>query len=255
MTKVKDIFEYLCRKAPLALQMDFDNSGFQVGHPDRPVQRAILSLDVTDAVADEAIREGASLIVSHHPLIFTPIRAVTDETAGGGRILKLIEHGIAVISMHTNLDIAEGGVNDALMSVLCAKTEEALDEEGCGRIGTLDVKMSMPDFLQRCRETLRCEGLRYADAGRPVYRIAVLGGAGAGSLERAADLGCDTFVTADVKYHQFQTALERKINLIDAGHFCTENPVIPKLAEELSAAFPEVVFSVSAVHGPIIHYA
>ncbi len=255
MTSVKDIFDYLCRKAPLEQQLDFDNSGFQVGYLCQPVKRAILALDVTDAVVDEAIRTGASLIVTHHPMIFTPIRAITDESAGGRRILKLIEQGIAVISMHTNLDIASGGVNDVLIGALGAKADGSLDEGGCGRIGTLDVKMSLPDFLQRCRKALHCEGLRFVDAGRPVYRIAVLGGSGADSLDRAAEMGCDTFVTSDVKYHQFQTALERRINLIDAGHFCTENPVIPALAEELSAAFPDIVFSVSAVHGPIIHYA
>ena len=255
MTKVKDVYDYLCRKAPLALQMDFDNSGFQLGRLEAPAERVLLALDVTDAVVDEAIRERATLIISHHPLIFTPLRSVTDETAEGRRILKLIRHGIAVISMHTNLDIAAGGVNDVLMSVLGAKAEAPLDEDGCGRVGTLDVKMSLSDFLQRCRKALQCEGLRYADAGRPVYRIAVLGGSGADSLERAAAMNCDTFVTADVKYHQFQRALEQKINLIDAGHFCTENPVIPALEEELSAAFPDAVFSVSADHGPIIHYA
>ena len=145
MTKVQDIFQTLCRTAPLELQMDFDNSGFLLGYGNSPVTKALLALDVTDAVIDEAIREKAELIISHHPLIFHPLRTITNNTPEGRRILRLIENHIAVISMHTNLDIAEGGVNDVLMAALGVQTEAALDEDGCGRIGVLDAKLSMQD--------------------------------------------------------------------------------------------------------------
>lgn len=255
MTTVRDVFSKLCEMAPLSLQMDFDNSGFLLGHGDRELRCVLLALDVTDEVVEEALRLKAGLIVSHHPLIFHPLKAVTDECPEGKRILKLIENGIAVISMHTNLDIAEGGVNDVLMDALGAKTEGSLDEYSCGRVGVLDARITLDSFLQRCREALGCQGLRYVDAGKPVSRIAVMGGSGAGSLERAAALGCDTYVTADVKYHQFQQALELQVNLIDADHFSTENPVIPDLAERLGAVFPDVFFAVSQVHHPIIRFA
>ena len=255
MTKVQDIFETLCQMAPLELQMDFDNSGFLLGHGDEPVNKALLALDVTEDVIDEAIRENAQLIVSHHPLIFHPLKSVTDTDAEGRRVLKLIEHRLAVVSMHTNLDIAEGGVNDTLMASLGIQTETTLDEDGCGRVGVLNAKLSMQEFLQRCKSALDCSGLRYVDAKRPVYKIAVMGGSGADSLERAAVLGCDTYVTADIKYHQFQRALDLQLNLIDADHFCTENPVMTVLAEKLRASHPEVQFMISAVHQPLIHFA
>ena len=255
MTTVSDVFETICAWAPLELQMDFDNSGFLAGHREAPVSKVLLTLDVSDAVIDEAVREKAELIVSHHPLIFRPLRSATDETPEGRRLLKLIEHRIAVISMHTNLDIAEGGVNDALMTALGAQTEAALDENGCGRIGVLDAKVNLQDFLLRVKQSLLCRGLRYADAGKEVYRLAVMGGSGADCLERAAELGCDTFVTADVKYHQFQKAVDLGLNLIDADHFYTENPVIPVLAESLAKRYPELQILVSADHQAIVRFA
>lgn len=255
MTTVHDIFHTLCAAAPLELQMDFDNSGFLVGHGDAPVSKVLLSLDVTDEVVDEAIREKAELIVSHHPLIFDPLRSVSDETPNGRRILRLIENRIAVISMHTNLDIAEGGVNDVLMAALGAQTEAVLDESGCGRIGVLDAKVNLQDFLRRVKNALHCRGLRYADAGREVYRLAVMGGSGSCSIEQAAALGCDTYVTADIKYHKFQKAVDLGMNLIDADHFYTENPVIPVLADLLSQKYPELKVTVSAEHQAIVRFA
>ena len=255
MTTIQDIFVELCRIAPLELQMDFDNAGFQLGHAGREVHRVLLSLDVTDDVAEEARSIGAELIVSHHPLIFTPLRSVCDTDALQRRVMYLLENGIGLISMHTNLDIAEGGVNDVLIRLLGAEPEEALDADGCGRIGTLPEPMPLEAFLKSCKERLGVEGLRYCPGLRPVSRLAVMGGAGAGSLEEAAARGCDTYVTSDIKYHQFQRAAELGLTLIDADHFYTENPIVPALAQRLSARFPDVSFLVSARHGACIRFS
>ena len=132
MIKVRDIFDKLREIAPLEYQMGFDNSGFLLGRADSEVERVLLSLDVTEKVVDEAIELGAQLIVSHHPLIFSPLKSIRDE-----KLLKLAENGISVISMHTNLDIAKGGVNDVLLRLLGATGDEVLDDEGCGRVGYL----------------------------------------------------------------------------------------------------------------------
>ena len=150
--------------------------------------------------------------------------------------------------MHTNLDMAKGGVNDVLISLLGAKNEGVFDEEGCGRKGSLEKPMPLEDFLSICKEKLNSRGLRYHDAGRPVEHIAVLGGSGGSNLIGAWQAGCDTFVTADVKYSVFLQARELGINLIDGDHFCTENPVVPVLAEKLRAAFPETEFVISELH-------
>lgn len=255
MTSIQDIFDELCRIAPLELQMDFDNAGFQLGHADREVRRVLLSLDVTDEVAEEARALGAELIVSHHPLIFLPLKSVCDTDAVQRRVLYLIENGIGLISMHTNLDIAEGGVNDVLIRLLGAEPEEALDADGCGRIGNLPEPLLLDAFLVRCKEQLGAESLRYCPGGKTISRIAVMGGSGAGSLEDAASKGCDAYVTADVKYHQFQRAAELGLTLIDADHFYTENPIIPELARRLSARFPDISFVVSERHRACICFA
>ena len=138
MVTAKDIFENLCALAPLELQLGFDNSGFLFGRETASVTKALLALDVTSAVVDEAIEQGAELVVSHHPLIFSPLKSVTDE-----KLLRLARHQIGVISMHTNLDIAKGGVNDVLIAALGAQVQGGLDECGCGRVGRLDKAMPM----------------------------------------------------------------------------------------------------------------
>ena len=248
MNTVKVIFDKLCEIAPLELQLDYDNAGFLIGRADTPVEKALLSLDVTEEVVDEAVERGAQLIVSHHPVIWDEMKSLTDQKSGSEKLLRLLENGIAVISMHTNLDIAEGGVNDVLLSLLGAENEGPFDDEGCGRKGRLQNALPLDAFLALCKEKLNTRGLRYYDAGRPAEHIAVLGGAGGSALIEAWRAGCDTYVTADVKYSVFLQARELGINLIDGDHFCTENPVIGVLAKKLGDAFPETAFIVSARH-------
>ncbi len=255
MTSVRDVFEELCRIAPLELQMDFDNAGFQIGHAEREVHRILLALDATDEVAEEAKACGAELLVTHHPLIFSPLKAVHDLEPVSGRALFLAENGIALICMHTNLDIAEGGVNDVLIRLLGAEPEESLDADRCGRIGHLPQPMPLEAFLAVCKERLGVPAVRYCLGKKPVYKLAVMGGSGAGSLEDAVRLGCDTYVTADIKYHQFQRASELGLNLIDADHFYTENPIIHSLAARLSERFPDVDIIISRSHGDCIRFA
>ncbi len=253
MPSVQEIFEKLSSWAPLELQMDFDNSGFLVGRREKSVHRALLALDITEDVILEAIELGAELIIAHHPLIFHPLKSLTGD-GSGWKALLLAENGLAAICMHTNLDLAEGGVNDVLIRLLGAEPEGPVDDEGLGRIGTLPEPMSLPDFLQRCKERLHANGLRYVDGGKPVRRLGVLGGAGGDEYRRAREKGCDTYVTADVKYHLFLEAAEDGVNLIDADHFCTENPVIPVLARRLCEAFPDVSFLVSQRPHPVISF-
>lgn len=253
MPTVQDVFEKLCEYAPLELQMDFDNSGFLIGRGDRPVKKALLTLDITLPVIREAEELGADLILSHHPVIFHALKELRSN-GPGEKAMLLAEKGIAAICMHTNLDIAQGGVNDVLIRLLGAEPEQALDADGCGRVGTLPKELPLPVFLARCKDRLRTKGLRYVDGGRPVRRIAVMGGSGGDALSCAFDKGCDTYVTADVKYHSFLDAAELGMNLIDADHFCTENPVMSVLKDHLNTVFPEVEFLVSEAHHQIISF-
>ena len=253
MTTVQDIFEKLQEWAPLNLQMDFDNSGFLAGHRDREVRKVLLALDITEPVIEEAEGCGAQLLVSHHPVIFHGLKSVTDQ-GPGRKIQMLVEKGLSAVCMHTNLDIAPGGVNDVLIRLLGAEPMGPLDSDGCGRVGELPEAVPMPAFLDFCKATLNAKGLRYVDAGKPVRHLAVMGGSGGDALYFALEKGCDTYVTADIKYHTFLDAAELGINLIDADHFCTENPVIPVLAKHLGEAFPDVEFLVSRSHHQIVSF-
>lgn len=247
MTKVSDIYQVLCEIAPPALQLDFDNAGFLVGCGDAEVKTVLLALDITDEVITEAVRMEAQLIVSHHPVIFHPLRSVTAE-GEGALVYRLVREGLSAVCMHTNLDIVSGGVNDVLLEKLGAACEGSLDADGCGRFGILEQALPLPAFLEKSKELLGVNVLRYVDGGKPVHRIAVMGGAGGDAFRDAISKGCDTYVTADVKYHQFLDAKASGLTLIDADHFCTENPVISIVADKLRAAFPAVQFVISGVH-------
>lgn len=257
MTKVNDVFEYLNGIAPTTLKMDFDNVGLLVGDGKNTVSKILVALDITDEVIDEAIKLGAELVVSHHPIIFEPMKNVLYSDLVGKKIYKLIKNDISAICMHTNLDIADGGVNDALMNALGASSQGYLEftgtdadgiSHGCGRVGELPSEMSMRDFLDKCKQALNCNGLRYHDAGFKVKKLAVMGGSGGSCVELAKQMGCDTYVTADIKYNSFLDAKELGINLIDADHFCTENVIIPVLHEKLSEKFAECSVIISNKH-------
>lgn len=240
MTTVADILAFLDTLAPRSLKMDWDNCGLLCGRPGREVRRILVALDPFDTVIDEAIRVKADLLVTHHPLIFrNGLMAVNEDTEAGRCVLKLVEHSIAAINAHTNLDIAPGGINDVLAQTLGLNGIETIGEEGLLRRGTVPAQ-PLPQFLAHVKQALGCDGLRYVDGGRPVATVAVGGGACADEMEEALAAGCNTFVTSDVKYNQFRTAFQLGLNLIDAGHFHTENPAMPVLRDRLQAAFPEI---------------
>lgn len=257
MAKVKDILRSLEDFAPLNLKMDFDNVGLLVGYAENEVDRILVSLDITEDVIDEAIENKAQLIVSHHPLFFT-LTSVNNIDRTGKKITALLSNRISAICMHTNLDATVGGVNDALAEAagLTQPTllaDEVFDKTGkaysYGRIGYLKEPVKLNDYLVKLKSRLHSGGLRYHDAGRDVYKVATVGGSGGNYLKNALSHGCDTLITADIKYDVFLEAKEMGINIIDGDHFCTENVVTPVLEKKLTRAFPEVVVTISKVHG------
>ena len=257
MVNVRDVCNALNEIAPFYMKMDFDNIGLLTGFPDRPVTKILTALDVTDAVIEEAISVGAELIVAHHPLIFHPLKAVTADESHGRKIIRMVKHDLSAICIHTNLDSADGGVNDALMEALGGSVTGLLAPHGVhpdgrpygiARLGELPEALPLEDFLRRVKTVLNCNGLRYVAGNRPVRKLACCGGAGGSELEAVLAAGCDTYVTADLKYDQYLTAKEAGLNLIDADHFCTENVVVPRLKAMLEARFPALEIRVSRVH-------
>ncbi len=261
MTTVRDILDYIQIIAPASMKESWDNVGLNCGHADRPVKKILVALDPFAHVCREAKQWGADLLVTHHALIWQP-GFLTDGDAQGRNTLYLIENGIAHINAHTNLDQAPGGVNDVLAARLGLQNVAVINPAGVDdrgrpwgliRMGEVS-EQKLVDFLDTVKENLRCEGLRYMDGGKSVRRVAVGGGGCSGAMYEVAAAGCDTFVTADVKYNGFWDAKELGLSLIDAGHFHTENPVIPVLAGKIAAAFPDVEVKISETHGDCTKY-
>lgn len=258
MASVKDFYRAMDEWAPFETQMDFDNAGFLVGHGDAAVDKVLVALDITQEVVEEAEKLGCQLIVSHHPVIFHPAKAVTDETVAGRTLLALTEGKIAAICCHTNLDAAQDGVNDCLAQALGLQEVGQLHPDGVdrkgrtygiGRVGMCHQPgMSAADYAGRVKMLLGGAGVRFTDGGRPVRRVAVGGGSCGSMLADAAAAGCDTFVTADVKYDQFLEARALGITLMDAGHYATENVVCPKIVQYLSLKFPGIPVKISQTH-------
>ena len=247
MPTVGEIYELLNRNAPVETRLDFDNVGLLVGAPEWEADTVLLSLDITGPVIREAREKGAKLVISHHPLFFE-LKTLGSGEPQGRKAMELLTGGIAAVCMHTNLDAAEGGVNDALASALGVEDAVPFEPEHILRLGTLGEPCALPAFLALVKEKLGCAGLRYVPGKDPVFRVAVGGGSCGSMLEEAAGAGCDTFITADVKYDVFLRAKELGISLIDAGHFNTENVVIPVLRDWLSEAFPSLRILIADHH-------
>ena len=263
MPKVYEVRDYFNEIYPFYMKLSFDNIGLLAGFAETEVSRAVTALDITDEVIDEAAELGAQLIVSHHPLIFDAIKSVTDEEPRGRRIISLLTHGISAICLHTNLDTAVGGVNDALMHALGAHVTGLVSSHGShpdgtdygvSRFGEMDEEMDFFEFLKRTKAALHSNGLRYVSGGRPVKKLACCGGAGAVDMQKAFESGCDTYVTADLKYDHFLWARDVGLNLIDAYHFCTENVVVPVIKSALEARFPELEVFISKRHKQAIQF-
>ena len=257
MTTAREVERFLFERAPKSLAQSWDNVGLLVGEAWRPVKKVLVSLDITAQVAREAADLGCDLIVAHHPVMncaWHPVQSVCDDNPQGRLLISLVQNHIAAICMHTNLDAAKGGVNDALAAALGLQGAESTEENGIERIGTMPEAMSLASFLVRVKTALRPNGMRYVDGGRQVYRVAVGGGACGDFFAEAAAQGCDTFVTSDLKYNQFLDAAELGLNLIDAGHFPTEDVVCPVLVEALRRQFPALEIVKSRRHGEVIQY-
>jgi len=263
MPTVNEVYEYLKRIAPEEMALETDNVGFLVGKINAIADNILVSLDITDDVISEASEKNATLIIAHHPL-FKTLTSVTDKDKTGQKIVRMLTEELSAICMHTNLDAAHDGVNDTLAELIgTTHTEskaEPLPDHKCtqsgeiisyGRVGLLKNPCTVPEYLEFLKEALDANGFRYYDSGRKVHKIASVAGGGGDEWDKAIKSGCDTFITADIKYKLFLDAKDHNINLIDGGHFCTENPVIKTLANKLRSTFPDATVTTSEIHKQI----
>lgn len=238
MTTVKEIFEYLNELAPVESSMDFDNCGLLVGDNQAKVSCALLTLDITAEAVNAAKDKGAQLIVSHHPVIFNPIKSLSSDSA----VYMLAKANIAAVCMHTNLDKAEKiGVNICLAKA-CGLKDITLDTQNCIAYGEVEPQTTR-SLAKNVIAALGCEGVRLTLPNKPIKRVAVSSGAGGGGIFTAADKA-DAFITGEIKHHELLFAAERGVAVIDAGHRKTEEIVLPTLKQALEERFANTEFEI-----------
>ena len=244
MSKVIDFYNFIDSIAPFATQESWDNSGFLVGDGEKEVKKVLLALDATEDVLNEADEIGVDLIITHHPVIFGALKEFHPKNIA----FLAAEKGIAIISAHTCLDIADGGVNDCLAAALGLKNIVKVDDgEGLMRMGELEEELSCEEFIKYVAEKLDVGGIKYTPADKKIKKAAVCGGSGGDLYPFAVKAGADAFVTANIKHNQWIEMRREGFCVLDAGHFCTENTVIEPLSKKLSANFDDVEIIVSEV--------
>ena len=223
---VKELYTEFSERIPEYLREEWDNDGLMCC-PDATanVERVLVTLDVTEEIVDYAIESAFDLIVSHHPLIFKPLRSVVEEDHTSRKLIKLLSSGISVFSFHTRADKVSGGVNDQLSDLLGVLDAKPFGEGLLGRIGYVEETLELQDFAYRVKRAVDSDMVRYADGYNDVSCVAVVGGDGKDFIKSAIEAGADTFVSGRIGYNTMEEAAEMGINLIEAGHYFTEQPV------------------------------
>ncbi len=253
MNRISEIYDYINEIAPFDTALSFDNVGLLVGNRDAHVSKVLLALDITKPVCEEAKKLGANLIISHHPVIFKPLRNVTSD----GVIANLIKNDISAICAHTNLDIAEKGVNFRLAEKLSLSnlSELAFEENHpIGLIGYLEKEMSAKEFASFVKERLGCSGVRYTNAREQIKKVAVCSGSGGSFIESAYEKSADSLVTGEIKHSDILKANEFGISIVDAGHYKSENVIIEPLKNMLKEKFPNIEFFTSQTFSDKVYY-
>lgn len=249
MTTVETFYRAIAALAPFEMQDSYDNSGLLVGGLAQLVQRALVALDCSTAVVEEAVRRDCQLIVSHHPLIFTPLRALEPAHP----VTLLARHEIALISTHTPLDKAPTGVNATLRDLLTAPLgltgEPTVLDGGYGMAFDASTNLTPAQMADVLRQTLCCGVVRFSAGERPMHKIGFACGAGGSILEEAWALGCDAFITGDVKHDRWYYAKSRGMSLFDCGHYHLEHPAMLRLRDNLAARISDAEILLSEADG------
>ena len=258
---INDILNCITEIAPLQWQESYDNAGLQVGDLNAEIHKALIALDVTEELVDEAIAKNCDLIISHHPLIFHGLKHLTPQTYIERIIVKAIKHDIAIISMHTNLDNSYLGVSRILAERLGLKNLKLLQPSanapelcGAGMVGNFESPMQELDFLQLVFEQLGSPCLRHsALTGRKIQKVALCGGSGSPFMADALQSHVDAYLTADIKYHDFFVP-EGNILLVDGGHFETEQFTKELICELIRKKFPTFAAVIADTNTNAVHY-
>ncbi|MBC5631127.1 Nif3-like dinuclear metal center hexameric protein [Clostridium sp. NSJ-6] len=253
MKKVKEIIEVMETLAPTFLKEDFDNVGLMVGDREKEVKKVLVALDCTLKVVQEAKDNNVDLIITHHPLIFRRPNNITTDTLQGKKIIELIKNNISLYSSHTNLDSAKKGLNDSIPGLLGYDTSEILEtnkrdsEAGLGRLVKLEKATTLEDIINKVKATFNINNLRVVKGKDEVNKIAIINGSGQDFIGRAISKGADCIITGDTTYHFASDYKEMGINIIDAGHFASEQIVFFNVMKNIIDKFNDVEFILSKV--------
>ena len=240
---IAQLYKVLENNAPRELSAEWDNDGFAcLADPTKEVKHVLIALDATEDAVDLAVKEGADLLLTHHPLLFRGVKALTVEKCVPRKLLKLALGGTAALSFHTRLDAAEGGVNDVLAELLGLTDVRAFAPEGevpCGRIGKLPAAVELTEFAGTVCALLDAPAVNTVGNAK-VQTVAVIGGEGGDFVDAARREGADVILSGRIGYHRMLDAAEDGICAVEAGHFYTERPVLQRLAALVRAADPAV---------------
>ncbi len=241
--KVKELQKFFENRIPRELSCDWDNDGLMCASDlNKDIKKVLLCLDANEYMVDLAIEGGFDAIFSHHPIIFRGEKSLYRETGVSGKLIKLIKNDIAVFSYHTRFDALDGGVNDKLAELFELQNVEKIVAEGSpiGRVGYLKEEMALEDFCRLVKEKLGCAYVNYGKHTGRVHRLALVGGGGDSFCSDARASGADTYLTGAMNYHTLSDALMNEMNLVEAGHYFTENPALEALAEIIREADSEI---------------
>ena len=259
MPQLRAILDHLEQFAPLTLAESWDNTGLLLGDPAADVATVLTCLTLSADVAEEAIAGGASLVVTHHPILFRPVQRLTAETPEGAMLARLIRAEIAVYSPHTAFDSTVGGINDQLAQRLGLTDVRSLrpmadTDGGAGRYGTVAEPCTFAEFIEPVKSLFGLRHLQSVPTDRTIRTVAVACGAGGEFLADARRAGCDLLLTGEARFH---TALEARtlgLGLLLLGHFESERFAVETLAERLASAFCDLRAYASVVErNPLVY--
>lgn len=237
MVSAKELYAYLDSIAPFDTALGFDNAGLLIGSGETVSETVYTALDATKDVLLETAAAGAKILITHHPIIFDALKSVPSDSV----VYLAVQLGVTVLSAHTNLDIAEGGVNDTLAEALGVQIEQRFPFD-CAVFGSLNVPMNCTGLAQHIKNKVPLKGLRYTDSGKTIQKVMIAGGAGGSDVFLAKDCGADAIITGEIKHHQILFSNDSGTAVFDLGHFGSEDLVITKLTARLQKAFPQAVF-------------
>ncbi len=237
---VNELYSRLSKLYPKELSAEWDNDGIMCCDDlDRDVKKVLVSLDITMETVNYAIENGFDLIISHHPLVFNSQKSLVPTKYTQKKLIKLIKNNVSAFSFHTRLDAAEGGVNDVLCSIIGLNNIEIDLVDPVGRIGCLSLKTGLSAFAENIKNLLNSPFVLY-NGEKDVKKVYVVGGDGKDLISRAIELGADTILTGRASYNTIIDAKDMGINIIEAGHFFTENPVCNKIKSDVLSIEPSI---------------